>query len=53
MNGTLRSWVHYINLRTDPSTQKEHREIADAIKEQFIANFPIISEAAGWIEKKE
>lgn len=51
MNGTLRSWVHYINLRTDPATQKEHREIADAIKLQFIQNFPIISEAAGWITK--
>jgi thymidylate synthase (FAD) len=53
MNGTLRSWVHYINLRSDPSTQKEHRDIAQAIKEQFIINFPVISEAAGWLEKKD
>lgn len=50
MNGTIRSWVHYINLRSDPSTQKEHREIAEAIKEQFIKRYPVISEAAGWIE---
>lgn len=28
MNGTLRSWLHYIEIRTDPSTQKEHREVA-------------------------
>ena len=28
MNGTLRSWIHYIEIRSDPSTQKEHREIA-------------------------
>lgn len=28
MNGTLRSWIHYCQLRMDPSTQKEHREIA-------------------------
>lgn len=48
MNGTLRSWVHYVNLRSDPSTQKEHREIAEAIKAQFMKNFPVISEAAGW-----
>jgi thymidylate synthase (FAD) len=50
MNGTLRSWVHYINLRSDPATQKEHREIAEAIKQHFIINFPIISEAAGWVQ---
>lgn len=48
MNGTLRSWVHYVNLRTDPSTQKEHREIAEAIKVKLKDNFPIIAEAAGW-----
>lgn len=48
MNGTLRSWVHYVNLRSDPSTQKEHREIAEAIRLQFIEHFPVISEAAGW-----
>lgn len=50
MNGTLRSWVHYINLRSDPSTQKEHRDIADEIKRQFIENFPVISKAAGWTD---
>ena len=32
MNGTLRSWLHYIEVRTDPSTQKEHREVAEACK---------------------
>jgi thymidylate synthase (FAD) len=30
MNGTLRSWIHYIQLRTEIHTQKEHREIAIA-----------------------
>jgi thymidylate synthase (FAD) len=48
MNGTLRSWVHYVNLRSDPATQKEHRDIAEAIKLEFIKHFPVISEAAGW-----
>lgn len=30
MNGTMRSWVHYLKQRLDPSTQKEHREVAQA-----------------------
>ena len=49
MNGTIRSWVHYVDLRTDPSTQLEHREIAEEIKTQMILNFPVVAEAAGWI----
>ena len=49
MTGNLRSWVHYIDLRTEPETQLEHREIALSIKRIFIKNFPIISEALGWI----
>lgn len=53
MNGTIRSWVHYVNLRSDPSTQKEHRDIANAIKEQLIKHYPVVSEAAGWIEVKD
>lgn len=48
MNGTLRSWVHYVNLRSDPATQKEHRIIAEAVKEHLIKRFPVIAEAAGW-----
>lgn len=32
MNGTLRSWLHYIDVRTDVSTQKEHRDVAEACK---------------------
>lgn len=31
INGTMRSWIHYLKQRLDPSTQKEHREIAQAI----------------------
>ncbi len=48
MNGTLRSWVHYVKLRCDGATQKEHRDIANSIKEKLKVNFPVISEAAGW-----
>jgi len=48
MSGTIRSWVHYIDLRTKEDTQKEHREIAEACKDIFIDNFPNISVALGW-----
>lgn len=44
MNGTLRSWIHYLSVRCDPSTQKEHREIALEIKEIIKKELPIIYE---------
>ena len=44
MNGTLRSWIHYVQLRTDPSTQKEHREVAEACKKEIATIFPIIDD---------
>ncbi len=40
MNGNLRSWLHYCDLRTANSTQKEHREIAIACKKLLAENFP-------------
>lgn len=46
MNGTLRSWIHYLDLRCDPATQLEHREIANEIKKIFCEQFPVIAEAA-------
>jgi thymidylate synthase (FAD) len=49
MTGNLRSWLHYIDLRTDVSTQKEHRDIALAIKDVFKEQCPIIAEAKGWV----
>ena len=50
MKGSLRSWIHYIGLRTEQNTQKEHREIAEKCKKIFIKEFPIISEALEWIK---
>ena len=44
MNGTLRSWVHYIQLRSEKGTQKEHREIALACAEAIEPVFPMIKE---------
>lgn len=44
MNGTLRSWVHYIQLRTDKATQKEHREVALACANAIEPIFSMITE---------
>ena len=46
MSGTLRSWIHYIELRADVATQLEHRRIAESVKEIFCEQFPVIGEAA-------
>jgi|TARA_R100000329_G_scaffold151210_1_gene146408 thymidylate synthase (FAD) len=45
MKGSIRSWAHYIDLRIEENTQKEHREIAEACKEIFKENLPTVSEA--------
>lgn len=49
MNGTIRSWIHYIDLRTANGTQKEHKDIAEAIKTIFCEQFPAIAKAKGWV----
>lgn len=46
MHGTLRSWIHYIEVRATPETQLEHRQIAEQIKEIMYEQFPTISSAA-------
>jgi thymidylate synthase (FAD) len=48
MNGTIRSWIHYINLRSENGTQKEHMDIANNCKKIFIQQLPTIAEALGW-----
>lgn len=50
MKGTVRDWIHYINLRSDPSTQLEHREIAEACRDLFVDRLPVVAEALGWRE---
>jgi thymidylate synthase ThyX len=45
MTGSIRSWIHYLKIRTGPETQKEHRYIANQIKKIFIWQLPIIGEA--------
>ncbi len=48
MKGSVRSWIHYLEVRTDKSTQKEHRDIADAVMKIFTEEFPVTSRALGW-----
>ena len=45
MNGTIRSWIHYLQLRTDNGTQLEHQQIAQRIKQIFCDQFPVIGQA--------
>jgi thymidylate synthase (FAD) len=44
MNGTLRSWVHYIELRSANGTQKEHMELAKACAVEIAKIFPLIGD---------
>ena len=44
MNGTLRSWIHYVDLRIANGTQKEHRDIAEACKQLIKTQFPLTYE---------
>ena len=48
MSGTVRSWLHYIELRSGHGTQKEHMIIANECKKIFVEQFPTIGEALGW-----
>ena len=45
MKGSIRSWIHYLQIRCDGHTQLEHQQIALAILEIFKQNFPNISQA--------
>ena len=48
MTGSVRSWIHYIELRSAHGKQKEHMDIANSCKKIFVEQFPIISEALEW-----
>lgn len=48
MKGSIRSWIHFLEIRTDPTTQKEHRDVANSCKDIFTQQFPIISKALNW-----
>ena len=48
MTGSVRSWIHYIELRSAHGTQKEHMDIANSCKKIFVEQFPVIAEALDW-----
>lgn len=48
MSGSIRSWIHYIELRASNGTQKEHMDIAVECKEIFKKELPGVAEALGW-----
>ena len=48
MCGSLRSWIHYCEVRCDVSTQKEHREIALAARKVLAEQFPDVAKAMEW-----
>jgi thymidylate synthase (FAD) len=49
MTGSVRSWIHYIDLRSANGTQKEHMDIANSAKEIFCEQFPAVATALEWI----
>ena len=49
MTGSIRSWIHYIELRSAHGTQKEHIELVENVRKVFIEQFPTVSEALGWV----
>ena len=51
MTGSVRSWIHYIDLRSANGTQKEHIDIVELCRRHFICQFPIVSEALEWCLK--
>lgn len=42
VNGNVRSWIHYLEARLDPTTQKEHRELAQMVLQEIAKIFPLI-----------
>lgn len=49
MSGSVRSWIHYIDLRSGNGTQKEHRDIAEECKNIFSYYFPAIAKALNYV----
>ena len=49
MTGSVRSWIHYIDLRSAHGTQKEHMDLVEEIKAVFCKQFPTVSQALNWL----
>jgi len=49
MSGSVRSWIHYINLRSAHGTQKEHMNVAEGVRSIFSEQFPTVAQALDWV----
>ena len=49
MTGSVRSWIHYIELRSAHGTQKEHMDLVENVRKVFIQQFPTVSQALDWV----
>lgn len=47
-NGTIRSWIHYIEARANKDAQGEHEQLANQVKEIFVKHFPVTAKALEW-----
>jgi thymidylate synthase (FAD) len=52
MTGNIRSWIHYLQLRTGEDVQKEHRQVALTAQKIFISELPVTAQALGWANAK-
>jgi thymidylate synthase (FAD) len=48
MTGSVRSWIHYIDLRSAHGTQKEHMDLVEEVRKIFKQQFPICTNALNW-----
>ena len=49
MTGTVRSWIHYVDLRSAHGTQKEHMAVAEGVRSIFAEQFPTVAQALDWV----
>ena len=49
MTGSVRSCIHYIELRSAHGTQKEHMDLVENVRKVFIQQFPVVSQALDWV----
>ena len=49
MTGSVRSWIHYIDLRSAHGTQKEHMDLVENIRSVFKQQFPTVAQALDWV----
>ena len=49
MSASVRSWIHYINLRSAHGTQKEHMDLVENVRTVFKQQFPLVSQALDWV----